>query len=63
MILQSAGLLAVIHTLFKKIFPSGNFLFSWDRRILLELVSPDATCYTHQSKYSYLPMRLKVLNL
>ena len=61
MILQSAGLLAVIHTLFKKIFPSGNFLFSWDRRILLELISPDATCYTHPQASILVPRKASVL--
>ena len=44
MIFKSAGLLAVIHTILKKIFPSGNYLLSWDRRILLKLTPPDAKC-------------------
>ncbi len=41
MILKSAGLLGVAHTLLKKIFPSGNYFLSWDRRILFESTLPD----------------------
>ena len=39
MIFKSAGLIAVSNTLLKKVFPSGNYFLSWDRRILLELAS------------------------
>jgi len=35
-IFNDKGLLSVINTAFKKIFPSGNWLLSWDRRLLLK---------------------------
>jgi len=47
MIFKSAGLLAVMHTLVKKIFPSGNYFLSWDRRILLELAPVDTKYNAH----------------